>query len=55
MTRGTYGGRERCIQILFGRLDGKRPRGKCGHRWDDIIKMDLKIVELGGMDCIVLV
>ena len=26
----------------MGKSEGKRPLGKCRHRWEDNIKMDLK-------------
>jgi len=43
VARVTYGGQERCIQNLFGGLVGKRPRGRCRHRWEDNIEMNIKI------------
>jgi hypothetical protein len=33
--RGAY-------RVLVGRSDGKRPLGRCRHRWEDNIKMDLQ-------------
>jgi hypothetical protein len=33
------------MQSLFGRLDGKIPCGRCRHRREDTIKMNLQIVE----------
>ena len=32
--------------------EGKRPLGRPSHRWEDNIKMDLKEVGCGGLDCI---
>jgi len=29
-------------KILVGKLEGKRPLGRPGHRWKDNIRMDLK-------------
>ena len=46
----TYGGEERCIQVLVRKLEGKRPLGRPRHRWDDNIKMDLQDVGWRGMD-----
>ena len=43
--RGVYRG-------LVGKDEGKRPRGRPRHRWEDNIKMDLKEVGCGGMDWI---
>jgi hypothetical protein len=33
-----------------GKSEGKRPLGKPKRRWEGNIKMDLREVELGGMD-----
>jgi len=35
-----------------GKPEGKRPRGRTRHRWEDNIKMDLQVVGCGGMDWI---
>jgi hypothetical protein len=43
--RGTY-------RVLVGKPGGKRPLGKCRHRWENNIKMDLQEVGCGGMDWI---
>jgi len=32
---GTYGGDERCTQVLVGRPEEKRPLGRHGPRWED--------------------
>jgi len=29
-------------RVSVGRSDGKRPLGRCRHRWEDNIKMDLQ-------------
>jgi hypothetical protein len=29
-------------RVLVGKPDGKRPLVRCGHRWEDNIKVDLK-------------
>ena len=45
-----YGGQKRRIQVLVGKLEGKRPLGRPGRRWEDNIKMDLQEVGCGHMD-----
>jgi len=36
----------RCVyRVLMGKPEGKRPLGRCRHRWEDNVKMDLQ--ELG--------
>jgi hypothetical protein len=36
---------------LVGKPERKRPLGRPRHRWEDNIKMDLREIEWGGMDC----
>ena len=36
----------------MGKPEGKRPLGRPWRRWKDNIKMDLEVVECGGMDWI---
>jgi hypothetical protein len=36
-------------KILVGKLEGKRPLGRPGHRWVNNIKMDLREVGWGSM------
>ena len=43
--RGIYG-------VLVGKPEGKRPLGRCRHRWEDNIKLDLQEVGCEGMDWI---
>jgi hypothetical protein len=43
--RGAY-------NILVGRPKGMRPLGRPRRRWEDNIKMDLKEIVLGDVDCI---
>ena len=46
-------GEERGVyRVLVGKLEGRRPLGRPGHRWMDIIRMDLQDVECGYMDWI---
>jgi hypothetical protein len=37
-----HGGGERCLQVLVGRPEGKRPLGRPRHRWENNIKMDFR-------------
>ena len=39
-------------RVLVGKPEGKRPLGRPRRRWEDNIKMDLSVVECGGMDWI---
>ena len=39
-------------RILLGKPEGRRPLGKPRRRWVDNIRMDLKEVGCGYMDCI---
>jgi hypothetical protein len=38
--------------VLVGRPEGKRPLGRPRHRWEDNIKMDLRVIEIDGMNWI---
>jgi hypothetical protein len=46
------GERRGVYRVLVGKPEGKRPRGRLRHRWEDNIKMDLQEVGCGGMDWI---
>ena len=37
---------------MVGKLEGKRPLGRCRHRWEDNITVDSQEVGCGGMDWI---
>ena len=41
-------GEKRCIQVLIGKPQGKRPLGRPRLRWEDNTKMDLQEVGCGG-------
>jgi hypothetical protein len=41
---------EKCIQLLVGKSDGKRPFGEPRHRWEDNIRMDLREIVWNGVD-----
>jgi hypothetical protein len=47
---GTYGAQKRCIQVLVGGPDVKRPLGSLRCRWEDNIKIYFREVGWGGMD-----
>jgi hypothetical protein len=36
--------------ILMGKPEGKRPLGRPNNMWMESIKVDLREIELGGMD-----
>jgi hypothetical protein len=39
-------------RILVGKPEGRRPLGRPRRRWVDNIKMDLREIDLGGMNWI---
>jgi hypothetical protein len=39
-------------KLLVGKPEGKRPLGRARRRWEDGIRMDLREIVLGGVDCI---
>jgi len=45
---GMPGSKEKCVQILVVKPEIKWPLGRPRHRWEDSIKMDLKISKMGG-------
>jgi hypothetical protein len=45
-----YGERRDIYRVLVGKPEGKRPRERLRHRWEDNIKMDLQEVVCWGMD-----
>jgi hypothetical protein len=46
-------GEERKLcKVLVGKPEGKRPLGRRRRRWEDGIRMDLREIGLGGVDCI---
>ena len=42
------GNRRGVYRVLVGKPEAKRPLGRCGHRWEDNIEMDLQEVGCGG-------
>jgi hypothetical protein len=43
----------RCAySILVGKPEGRRPLGRPRRRWEDNIKMDLREIGFGDVDCI---
>jgi hypothetical protein len=47
----TWGEKRNAYRILVGKPEGKRPLGRPRHRREDNIKMDLREIGWGGMDC----
>jgi hypothetical protein len=45
-----YGVRRDIYRDLVGKPEGKRPRERLRHRWEDNIKMDLQEVGCGDID-----
>jgi hypothetical protein len=43
--RGVY-------KVLVGRPKGRRPLGRPRHRWEDNVKMDLREIEIEGVNWI---
>jgi hypothetical protein len=48
----THGRDERCIKILVGKPEGRRPLGRPRRRWEDNIKVDLWEIGFGDVDWI---
>jgi hypothetical protein len=48
----TYGGEERCIQVLVGTPEKKKPLGRLSRRWENNNMMDLQEVGCEVMDWI---
>jgi hypothetical protein len=38
-----YGEKKTAYVVLVGKPEGKRPRGRLRHKWEDNIKMDLRM------------
>jgi len=47
-----YGNRSGVYRVLVGKPEGKRPLGRCKHRWKENIIMDFQEVGCGGMNWI---
>jgi hypothetical protein len=43
---------ERCLQVLVGRTESKRPLGRPWRRWEDNIKLDLREIGIDGSNWI---
>jgi hypothetical protein len=48
----TQGEKRNACRILVGKPEGKRPLGRPRRRWEDDIKLDLRVIGWGGMDWI---
>ena len=45
------GERKGAYRVLVGKAEGRRPPGRHSRRWEDNIKMDLRVVRWGhGLD-----
>jgi hypothetical protein len=42
----------RAHNIMIGKPEGKRPLGRCRHRWENNIRMDLREMGWEGVDWI---
>jgi hypothetical protein len=49
-----HGEKRNAYRILVEKAEGNRPPGRSRRRWEDDIKIDLKELELDGMDWIYL-
>jgi transposase len=47
-----HGGGERCLRVLVGRPECKRPPGRPRRRWENNIKMDLREIGIDGANWI---
>jgi hypothetical protein len=47
-----YGKKRNAFKVMMGKSERKRPVGRPKGRWEDNIKMDLREIGCGGMDCI---
>jgi hypothetical protein len=48
----THGENRNTYRILVGKAEGKRPLGRPRRRWEDNIKMILRIIDCGELDWI---
>jgi len=46
-----YGGGGGVYRVLVGKPEGRRPLGRPRRRWEDNIRMDLREVGRGCVDC----
>jgi hypothetical protein len=48
----TRGCEEECIRVLVSKTAGKRPLGRTRRRWENNIKIDVREIEISGMNWI---
>jgi hypothetical protein len=46
------GEKRNAYRIMVGKPEGKRPLGRHRHRWEDNMKMNLRVIGWGGVDWI---
>jgi hypothetical protein len=46
-TCGTHGEERKVYRVLVGKSGGKRPLGRPTHRWEDVIRMNLRETGIG--------
>jgi hypothetical protein len=51
MACSTHGEKKNAHRILLGEPEGKIPLGRPRCRWEDNIKMDLREIGCGGVEC----
>jgi hypothetical protein len=51
-TCGTHGKEDEMYNILVAKPEGKQPLGRPRRRWEDGIRMDLREIGWGSVECI---
>ena len=42
-----HAGEGKCIRVLVGKAEGKRPLGRPRRRWEDLANVDVKVIGCG--------
>jgi hypothetical protein len=50
--RGTHEGEEKVYKVLVGKPKENKPLGRLRRRWEDGIKIDLRVIGWGGVEWI---